>query len=76
ITTTGGVHIATMTGYRQQKPKIGLTKCPDLVDHYNWSHAVLPGSNLPDCRYVCRAPFDRYGISIDNLRKEFVIGRE
>ncbi|WP_219306502.1 hypothetical protein, partial [Aeromonas hydrophila] len=33
-TTTGGVHIATMTGYRQQKPKIGLTKCPDLVDHY------------------------------------------
>jgi len=24
-----------MTGYRQQKPRIGLTKCPDLVDHYN-----------------------------------------
>ncbi len=24
-----------MTGCRQQKPKIGLTKCPDLVDHYN-----------------------------------------
>ena len=24
-----------MTGYRQQEPKIGLTKCPDLVDHYN-----------------------------------------
>jgi hypothetical protein len=24
-----------MTGYRQQKPKIGLTKCPDLVDHYS-----------------------------------------
>ncbi len=23
-----------MTGYRQQKPKNGLTKCPDLVDHY------------------------------------------
>ncbi len=23
-----------MTGCRQQKPKIGLTKCPDLVDHY------------------------------------------
>ncbi len=23
-----------MTGYRQQKPRIGLTKCPDLVDHY------------------------------------------
>ncbi|WP_234915367.1 hypothetical protein, partial [Aeromonas veronii] len=22
------------TGYRQQKPKNGLTKCPDLVDHY------------------------------------------
>ncbi len=21
-------------GYRQQKPKNGLTKCPDLVDHY------------------------------------------
>ena len=23
-----------MTGSRQQKPRIGLTKCPDLVDHY------------------------------------------
>ncbi len=23
-----------MTGYRQQKPRFGLTKCPDLVDHY------------------------------------------
>ena len=23
-----------MTGYRQHKPKNGLTKCPDLVDHY------------------------------------------
>lgn len=22
-----------MTGCHQQKPKIGLTKCPDLVDH-------------------------------------------
>ena len=21
-------------GYRQQRPKIGLTVCPDLVDHY------------------------------------------
>ena len=24
-----------MMGYRQQRPKIGLTVCPDLVDHYN-----------------------------------------
>ncbi|MFQ2175328.1 diguanylate cyclase domain-containing protein [Aeromonas media] len=24
-----------MTGCRQQKPRFGLTKCPDLVDHYN-----------------------------------------
>ncbi len=23
-----------MTGYRQQKPRFGLTRCPDLVDHY------------------------------------------
>jgi len=23
-----------MMGYRQQRPKIGLTVCPDLVDHY------------------------------------------
>ena len=31
-----------MTGCRQQKPKIGLTKCPDLVDHYNhYSAEVL-----------------------------------
>lgn len=22
-----------MMGYRQQRPKIGLTVCPDLVDH-------------------------------------------
>jgi len=32
---SGGVHINTMTGSRQQKPRIGLTKCPDLVDHYS-----------------------------------------
>ncbi len=24
-----------MMEYRQQKPRLGLTKCPDLVDHYN-----------------------------------------
>ena len=24
-----------MTGCCQQKPNLGLTKCPDLVDHYN-----------------------------------------
>ncbi|MFM1700241.1 type I Zorya anti-phage system protein ZorA1 [Aeromonas salmonicida] len=29
-----------MTGYRQQKPRIGLTKCPDLVDHYRESRLV------------------------------------
>ncbi len=29
-----GVHINTMTGSRQQKPRISLTKSPDLVDHY------------------------------------------
>jgi putative transposase len=34
ITTTGGVRINTMTEYRQQKPKIALTDCPDLFDHY------------------------------------------
>ncbi|MGS4909948.1 hypothetical protein ACVDHI_17435, partial [Aeromonas sp. 25-248] len=27
----------TMMGYRQQRPKIGLTVCPDLVDHYRRS---------------------------------------
>ncbi len=26
-----------MMGYRQQRPKIGLTVCPDLVDHYIWT---------------------------------------
>ncbi|WP_368188572.1 hypothetical protein, partial [Aeromonas sp. R7-3] len=31
---TGGARINTMMGYRQQRPKIGLTVCPDLVDHY------------------------------------------
>ncbi len=34
ITTTGGVHINTMTGYRQQKPKFSLIKSQDLVDYY------------------------------------------
>ena len=29
-----------MMGYRQQRPKIGLTVCPDLVDHYNAIKAV------------------------------------
>lgn len=29
-----------MTGCRQQKPRIGLTKCPSLVDHYT----VHPGN--------------------------------
>ena len=23
-----------MMGFRQQRPRIGLTVCPDLVDHY------------------------------------------
>jgi hypothetical protein len=23
-----------MTGCRQHKPRLGLAKCPDLVDHY------------------------------------------
>jgi putative transposase len=36
IITTGGVHTSSMTEYRQQKPRIDLTKCPDLVDHYNY----------------------------------------
>ncbi|MGY3953807.1 hypothetical protein ACW5WG_21410, partial [Aeromonas salmonicida] len=36
----GGVHINTMTGYRQQRPRIGLIKCPDLVDHYMSHYAV------------------------------------
>ncbi|MGY3957749.1 hypothetical protein, partial [Aeromonas salmonicida] len=40
--TTGGVHINTMTGYRQQKPRLGLTKCPDLVEHYK----DLPGGSV------------------------------
>lgn len=35
ITTNGGVHINTITVYRQQKPRIGLIKSPDLVDHHN-----------------------------------------
>ena len=30
-----------MTGSRQQKPRIGLTKCPDLVDHYNHERAAI-----------------------------------
>lgn len=34
ITTTGGIHINTITGSRQQKPRIRLIKSPDLVDHY------------------------------------------
>ncbi|WP_429210147.1 hypothetical protein, partial [Aeromonas veronii] len=33
----------TITGYRQQKPKIGLTKCPDLVDHYTGTLTTWQG---------------------------------
>lgn len=42
ITTTGGVNINTMTGYHQQKSRIGLIKikCPVLVDHYKPSPGV------------------------------------
>ncbi|MGL6321373.1 Tn3 family transposase, partial [Aeromonas hydrophila] len=35
--TTGDDPINITEGSRQQKPKIGLTECPDLVDHYNRS---------------------------------------
>ncbi len=36
-----------MMGYRQQRPKIGLTVCPDLVDHYIltfWVGSLSQGS--------------------------------
>ncbi|WP_429123513.1 hypothetical protein, partial [Aeromonas veronii] len=33
----------TMTGCRQQKPKNGLTKCPDLVDHYKVMFKISRG---------------------------------
>jgi len=36
-----------MTGYRQQKLRLGLTKCPDLVNHYTSlrpRHSVLTPS--------------------------------
>ncbi len=33
-----------MTGYRQQKPKNGLTKCPDLVDHYKLGYREMKHS--------------------------------
>ncbi|WP_429028801.1 hypothetical protein, partial [Aeromonas veronii] len=35
----------TMMEYRQQKPRIGLTKCPDLVDHYTASLAASGAGN-------------------------------
>ncbi|MGL6466140.1 hypothetical protein, partial [Aeromonas hydrophila] len=53
--TTGGVHINTMTGYRQQKPRIGLTKCPDLVDHYSGMQ-LLPCFELCELTLVQRDP--------------------
>lgn len=42
-----------MTGYRLQKPRIGLTKCPDLVDHYTLLMALASNDKawselLPD----------------------------
>ncbi|MFM4749950.1 hypothetical protein ACEUDE_19530 [Aeromonas veronii] len=30
-----------MMEYRQQKPRLGLTKCPDLVDHYNGVNVAI-----------------------------------
>ncbi|WP_429073703.1 hypothetical protein, partial [Aeromonas veronii] len=51
----------TMTGYRQHKPKNGLTKCPDLVDHYRELRArtslarFMPREKIrPDSQF-CRA---------------------
>ena len=29
-----------MMGYHQQRPKIGLTVCPDLVDHYKQQFVI------------------------------------
>ncbi len=38
-----------MTGCRQQKPRLGLTKCPDLVDHYNMSGQEF---DSPECFFT------------------------
>ena len=56
--TTGGVHINTMTGYRQKKPRFGLTKCPDLVDHYTFTY--VSGKNLETFTHQGLEGFSRY----------------
>ncbi|MGU5722722.1 hypothetical protein, partial [Aeromonas hydrophila] len=38
----------TMMGYRQQRPKIGLTVCPDLVDHYSLSESPINSGESND----------------------------
>lgn len=41
-------NINTMMGHRQQWPKIGLTVCPDLVDHYTYTRKY-PINQNPIC---------------------------
>lgn len=40
-----------MTGYCQQKPRIGLTKSRDLVDHYIHRSAIGQVRALPESDY-------------------------
>ncbi|MGE6099217.1 hypothetical protein ACLH0B_08210, partial [Aeromonas salmonicida] len=47
----------TMTGSRQQKPRIGLTKCPDLVDHYK----LMPDKDWQLYRLSERADEETHG---------------
>ncbi|WP_421310852.1 hypothetical protein, partial [Aeromonas veronii] len=59
----------TMTGYRQQKPKNGLTKCPDLVDHYKGLSSLLdPLHNIPSIP----EPKANYWISSELLLPAFL----
>ncbi|WP_080741242.1 GIY-YIG nuclease family protein [Aeromonas veronii] len=53
-----------MTGYRQQKPKNSLTKCPDLVDHYN-------SDDAPALEAALHREFREHRVNAVNLIKEF-----
>ncbi|WP_429072537.1 hypothetical protein, partial [Aeromonas veronii] len=54
----------TMTGCRQQKPKLGLTKCPDLVDHYSLRMFFYNCQNFVQNFHLTQAALERLTFSV------------
>jgi hypothetical protein len=56
-----------MTGCRQQKPKNGLTKCPDLVDRY--THNRKEQKERDKKLYKARHPVEKSFLHLSNGRE-------